>query len=276
MRIWKYLTMLLVTMALVVIPFNPVYGDAFLAVQGDQAMESTIIKNKPYAQIRADSHTLINNIWGAPKYEAVDSGVYMNSDGTFGWYWDRPSPEIGSGAKCVLPIYPSIRIGGNRWERTRITPFPLRLGDVESFTFDIGYTYLTGPTGSNDLSYDMFLSSPDQPNSCPAINAEVMIWLDGNQGQPKKHYKGDFSDGNNTFALYSWVMADGRTYYSFILIKDSFSEGSYNIDARKLLGQLGLESGLLMHGIEFGNEIWSGSGKIEIQKFSVNINGKEI
>jgi hypothetical protein len=276
MKGWNILALLFLTISMVVIPFNTVIGDELRAVKDNQDINMAIIKNKPYDQIMINSHSLMNNVWGAPKEETTDAGVYLNSDGTFGWYWDRPNPKMKSGAKSVLPIYPSMRMGGNCWERTKLAPFPLRLGEVNSLTFDIEYQYSSVPTGCYDLAYDIFLSDPNQPDSAPPIKAEVMIWLDGSQKQPKQHFKGFISDGNHNFALYSWVMTDGRAYYSFILQDNPPHQGSYAIDGKKLLDQLGLEPGLLIHGIEFGNEVWNGSGKIEIQKFSITVNDKEI
>jgi hypothetical protein len=282
MKGWNILVLLLASVSMVFTPLNQVVGFELPAtavhqeVQEVQNINIAIIKNNPYDQISVNTCSLMNNIWGAPKDETGDSGVYLNSDGAFGWYWDRPNPVIKTGAKSVLPIYPSIRIGGNRWERTKSAPFPLKLGEVNSLTFDIEYQYLIDPTGCYDLAYDMFLSDPAQTDSAPNIKAEVMIWLDGSQKQPKQHFKGIISDGNNSFALYSWVMTDGRTYYSFILQDGQPQQGCYAIDGKKLLDQLGLEPGLLIHGIEFGNEVWNGSGKIEISQFSITLNDKEI
>jgi hypothetical protein len=232
-----------------------------------------VVKNKPYDQININSFNLINNIWGAPQNETINTGIYLNEDGVFGWQWDRSSPKIGPEANAILPIYPSVRIGGNRWERTVAQGFPLNLADTQALTFNIAFNYTSAPTGAYDLAYDMFLSAPDQPNNKPGIKAEVMIWMDGTQGQPKQHYKGDFSDGNNSFALYSWPMADGRAYYSFILKKTAAGQGNYTIDAKKLLDQLNLDNDLLIHGVEFGNEVWNGSGKVEIRQFSISVNG---
>lgn len=276
MRRWFVLPLLLVTLAMIFISSNPVMGKNVQAVAEIYNSDMSIVKNKPYEQIVTGSHALMNNVWGAPKDEVLGAGIFQNSDGTFGWYWDRSSPQKKSGEKCVLPIYPSIRIGGNRWERTRQTPFPLKLDEVRSFTLDIDYHYSAVPTGSYDLAYDIFLSEAGQSDSAPPIKAEVMVWLDGSQKQSKLHYKGDFSDGGNIFELYSWIMADGRTYYSFILKDNSSHQGHYSIDAGRLLEQLGLEPDLVIHGVEFGNEVWNGSGRIEIQQFNVNINGKEV
>jgi hypothetical protein len=236
----------------------------------------TTTKNKAYDQIAVGPGNLMNNVWGVSPNENSVSGIFLSPDGSFGWYWNRLSPMIKTGQSNVQPIYPSIRIGGNCLERIHAAGFPLRLGDAKSFTFDIAYKYLTAPTGSYDLSYDLFLSEASQPDSKPKIAAEVMIWLDGTAKQPARYLKGEFSDGKNTFELYSWTMADGRAYYSFILKGGPHPQGQFTIHAGKLLDQLKLDSNLLIHGVEFGNEIYNGSGQIQVSQFNINVNGQEI
>jgi hypothetical protein len=119
----------------------------------------------------------------------------------------------------------------------------------------------------------MFFTDFSQPGANPKPKTEVMIWLHSTNKQPAKSYRGDFSDGNTTFQLYSWTMADGKIYYSFILNDEVKTENQTSINAGKLLDQLNLDPGLFMHGIEFGNEVWNGSGQIELNRFSVVVNG---
>ncbi len=103
-----------------------------------------------------------------------------------------------------------------------------------------------------------------------------MIWIHASVKQPSKSYKGDFSDGLNTYELYSWVMSDGRLYYSFIMKGKPQQAAHHTVNTRKLLDKLELDPGLYIHGIELGNEVFSGSGKIEIDKFNVNLNGNNL
>jgi hypothetical protein len=71
-------------------------------------------------------------------------------------------------------------------------------------------------------------------------------------------------------------MADGRTYYSFVLRSSSASQGQYQIDAGKLLSQIKLNSNWLLHGVEFGTEVYNGSGQIHISQFGITLNGSQI
>lgn len=116
-------------------------------------------------------------------------------------------------------------------------------------------------------------SDSDQPSSNPRIKAEVMIWIQANRKQLALTYKGDFSDGYNTYALYSWVMSDGRLYYSFIMKEEPSSQAHHTVDTKRLLNELGLDPNWYILGVELGNEVWKGSGNTEIVDFSVNLNG---
>lgn len=230
-------------------------------------------KIDPYAQIILGSANLMNNVWGAPSAEAYSSGIYQNADNTFGWYWTRQAPIIKPGQTCVAPIFPSIRIGGTGPDRSRSAFFPIKLANAKTLLLDVTYDYPQIPSGTYDLAYDLFLSDASQPNTKPRIAAEVMVWLDATAKQPSKSYVGDFTDGTNTFALYSWTMADGRAFYSFVLKSALVPAGHYQIDAGKLLDQIKLDSNWLIHGIEFGTEVYNGSGRIHINRFGIVLNG---
>jgi hypothetical protein len=236
----------------------------------------TTIKTDAYGQIAIGFAQLMNNVWGAPLPEVFTSGIFQNPDGSFGWYWARQDPMIKAGQTHVTPIYPSIRIGGTCLNRSGSPYFPIKVGDAKTLVFNVAYDYPQTPSGSYDLAYDLFFSDPSQPNSNPKIAAEVMIWLDTNIKPPLKNFKGNFTDGTNTFALYSWTMADGRTYYSFVLESSPGSGGQYQIDAKKLLDQINLNSNWLIHGVEFGTEIYNGEGQIHISQFGVTMNGNQI
>jgi hypothetical protein len=235
-----------------------------------------IDKSKSWEKINSNSRTLFNNVWGMRADETLTSGIYSDQNKTFGWYWNRLDPKIKPGQTYAQPIYPNIRTGGSPWEISNSTAFPIKLSEIKSLTLDVGYNYPTRPDGQYDLAYDMFFTETNKADPNPKLKAEVMIWLHATAGQPEKHYKGDLSDGNNTFMLYSWTMADGRIYYSLVMKGETSVSGLHTVNAKSLLDQLGLETNLFVPGIEFGNEVWKGSGKIEISRFSIILNGSEV
>ena len=234
------------------------------------------IKSKAWDKIEFTSRRLTNNVWGASDNETLNSGVYLNPNNSFGWYWNRQEPKTKLGVTGVKPIYPSIRCGGSPWDPSNTVYFPIRLTDVKSLKLNVAYNYPEVPTGSYNLAYDMFFSDTNRPDPSPKPQAEVMIWLHYTFPQPSDTYRGDFTDGINTYQLYSFVMSDGRLYYSFIMKDKSQLNAQHTVDARKLLDNLPLDSSWYIHGVELGNEIVSGSGKIEINKFNINLNGHEL
>jgi hypothetical protein len=243
-----------------------------------QAAESTIMtttKSKPWEGIILAPLKLTNNVWGAPADESLTSTIYLNENHSFGWYWQRLEPKMKDGVNCVQPIYPGVRVGGSPWEASTSKYFPIKLGDIKTLVFNVTFSYPEAPSGLNNLAYDIFFTETDKANTNPEIKAEVMIWLHGSNKQPPNTYKGDFTDGYHTYQLYSWVMSNGRAYYSFIMTGGSPSQGQHTVDARKLLDNLELDPGWYIHGVELGNEIWHGTGKIEISKLSINVNGNE-
>jgi hypothetical protein len=244
-------------------------------VNSSQGMEP-IVKSNAWDKIEFTSRRLTNNIWGAPDNEKLNSGVYLNPDNSFGWYWNRHEPKIKTGDTGVKPIYPSVRCGGSPWDPSNTSYFPVRLTDVKSLKINITYNYPVAPTGSYNLAYDIFLSDTNQADSSPHPEAEVMIWLHATLTQSSDSYRGDFNDGTNTYELYSFVMSSGRQYYSFVLKEPSELAAQHAVDAGRLINNLNLDPNWYIHGVELGNEIINGSGDIEISKFNVILNGHEL
>jgi hypothetical protein len=236
----------------------------------------SVSKSKPGTTIVFNTRTLVNNNWGAPPEEKLTSGIYLAQNNNFGWFWDRLAPREKAGIKGMLPIYPSIRIGGNPWEPSKCVHFPVRLSEVKSLNLELSYTYPTTPDGAYDLAYDMFLLDTNQPSSNPKRNAEVMIWIHQTLAPPSGCYKGDFTDGNNNYELYSYVMADGRLYFAFIMKGQPVFQAQHTVDAKKLLDLLNLDPDWYIPGIELGNEVIDGAGKIEISQLIVSLNGANL
>jgi hypothetical protein len=225
--------------------------------------------------IEFGSRFLTNNTWGAPPDETLTSDVYLSTNGSFGWRWDRTDPKVMPGNNGVQPLFPNVRIGGSPWTKSNSPYFPIQLNQVKSLTFFTAYNYPDAPTGQYNLAYDMFLTDTGIPGSSPVRKAEVMIWLHGTFTQPSYTYKGNFTDGYNTYALYSWMMPDNFLYCSFIMKGPIQLQAQHKADAKKLMDSLNLDPGWYITGIELGSEIVNGTGKIEISKLVVNVNGNE-
>jgi hypothetical protein len=233
----------------------------------------TITKTESGNSIDFTNRKLCNNQWGAPASEKLTSGVYYTQNKSFGWYWNRNTPLEKAGVNGVLPIYPSIRVGGSPWDISNSVDFPVKVGKIKSLTLNLSYKYDTVPDGAYDFAYDMFLTDSSQPSSSPRRNAEVMIWIHRTLAAPSSSYKGDFSDGFNNYELYSYQMSDGRLYFAFIMKGAPVYEAQHTVDAKKLLDQINLNPDWYIPGIELGNEVVYGTGKVEISQFEVNLNG---
>ena len=243
-------------------------------VQRSQSV--AVIRQKPWEQIDfPHSRKLTNNVWGAATNERLTTWVYLDQDGNFGSSWSRPDPKIRSGL-TVQPIYPNVRIGGSPWQLSNCEYFPIKLSETKSLIFDLAYQYPTIPSGTYNLSYDLFLSDTNKHSDNPEIKAEIMIWIHGTKKQPSITYKGEVTDGYNTYELYSWTMLDGRLYYSFIMKGEPRYRAAHTVDARRLMDTLQLNPNWYIAGIELGNEVWHGSGKLEIQQLSVKLNDCEL
>ncbi|MBI2859448.1 MAG: hypothetical protein HYX90_10255 [Chloroflexi bacterium] len=219
---------------------------------------------------------MTNNVWGAPQAETLVSGVYLGEDSRFGWYWSRENPVLNPGNTFVQPIFPSVRVGGGPTVKSNSRHFPVLTSDIRSLRFDVTYSYLLPPTGAYNLAYEMFFSDTSQPSPDFRPKAEVMIWIHATFGQPPSAYRGEFTDGNNTYSLYSWVSRDGRLYASFIMEGDPQFEGRHAVNVKTLMDVLAIDPNWYLLGVELGSEIVDGSGRIEISKFSVNMNGIEL
>lgn len=226
--------------------------------------------------IEFDSRTLTDNLWGAPTTENLTSQVYLNKDQTFGWYWNRADPMKNPGDIFVRPIFPNVRIGADLGEKSNTSYFPLQVRDIHNLSFYVVYQYLTAPTGAYNLAYQMYFTDTDKPGPDAHVNVEVMIWLHHTFPQPPDTYKGDFSDGNNSYELWSWVMSDGRQYYSFLMKGQPLFDAQHTVDAKRLLDNLVIDPNLYLLGVHLGSEIVSGAGKIEIRKLIISLNGNQI
>jgi len=264
-----------------IVNFPPTSVSKNLVVSSDENLlqngggYAVIEKTNANDQIKFGSIKILNNLWGAPAEEKLFSSIFLNDTGVYGWEWSRLQPSLKTGQQFVQPIYPSIRIGGNPWEASNIPSFPVKVGDITNLNLKLSYEYLN-VKGTYDLAYDIFLMDTDKPSSNPKRSAEIMICLGTTITQRANSYKGDYSDGSNTFQLYSWVMSDGRVYYSFVQKSPHKSGTSSVVDAKALFDQLKLNPDWYIHGIELGSEIVQGSGKIQINGFNINLNGLQI
>ncbi len=210
---------------------------------------------------------LINNLWGAP-YEERQSGslksyIYYKSDYSgFGWEWSRSNP-IPSGG-WVQPIFPEVIMESN-------TGFsPIKLRDVNSLSAELRYKYPKSPTGDYNLAYDIWFTYYNTKK------AEIMVWISCTAECTPGTYAGEINDGYNTYEVYYTNPSSWRPwlYYAFILKDQSPIQYNHTVNIKALLNSISgkLNSDWSLSRLDIGNEIWRGSGRIEISKYKINLN----
>ena len=236
---------------------NPAGGLGDLGGRQELLMKTE--KNARGSTLELSFGRLVNNVWGAPPEEVLNTTIFQDENGNIGWSWDRPDPKLKPGQTFVLPIYPCVRIGGSPWEKSKSDYFPFAWGEAQTLELEIVYNYTRLPTGAYDLAYDVFFIDSKQPGPDVQRKAEVMVWLNGTQKQPPSSYQGEYSDGANVYSLYSRLLSDGRLYAAFIQKGTPRYPAHQVVDAKKLMGNLKLDSGWYVPGIELGNEVWNSS-----------------
>ncbi len=251
-----------------------IYGTDKSSTQTDKSSSiSETGTSTYYKTVIAGSRKVLNNVWGARNNElngrSLKSYIYTKSDGSFGWEWNRPDPRPKSNS-YVPPIYPEVIVGATPADSSSTTKvFPIRYGDINSWTSTIQFKYPKSPNGLYNLAYDIYWMDGDTKKF------NVMIWIDGcyDGGSPI----GEVSDGINTYIHYMREANDGDywEWHAFEL-KD---QGNYihNVDIKALLdnafSQGNIDNDWIVPGIELGSEIWRGHGSIQINKYNMTMNG---
>ncbi len=218
---------------------------------------------------------LYNNLWGMThkedRYKNLKSYIYYKSDNSFGWEWDRPDPS--SNGEYITPIYPEVIVGaipGDSAYTTRI--FPIKYGDIKSWTSELEYQWKILPKGKNNLAYDLYWLNPGDLYD---KKFNIMIWVEGHHDEKPI---GTASDGINEYIHYMRPAGKGQywEWHAFELKDQNLSRKNFKVDIKKLVdnafSQDTLHEDWVISGMELGSEIWRGSGRIEINKYIINLN----
>lgn len=233
---------------------------------------------RSYGSIESQSLMLYNNLWGVTDKEkekgTTKSYLYYVFDGNFGWEWNRPDAKSNP---YDLPAYPEVIVGKKPGSNEDSTSpyFPIKLSDVKSLTVEIEYKYVKPAKGDYNLAFDIYFVDPSDPYKKVS---NVMIWINGRlKGDPPIKM---VSDGINDYEYHYREPSGGQywPWHAFILKNQDPTATYIKIDIKKLWEQLpeSLDNKLILPGIEFGNEIWLGSGRIEISRYTINLNGNVV
>lgn len=251
---------------------------------------------------------LINNNWGSVAWNCTDkspSSVYINSDKSFGWSFDRPDCDTGNTNQ--KPDFPEIEFGIHPFglgssEATSpnfssTTLLPKQVKDITSATVTIdGLNITLSSEGSWDLTFELWLSTKDpattQGNA--GVHSELMtFWGWQNKRWPLTGENGagpqcdigctnGLSAGTKSYDLIvqknSW--GSGWKYFQFRGTDGSQKSFNGNVDVKKLLDYLvqkgGATQDMYLTRLEVGSEIDDlTKGSVSMKNITFEINGEK-
>jgi Glycosyl hydrolase family 12 len=227
--------------------------------------------------------TLINNTWNkrsageGPWRQCLRSRLREGRT-EYGWSWLWPSRD-------GLYAYPSLLVGSSPWsDKASNDPrFPRRIADTRAMRID--FDTESQFDGKKNLAAEFWFTrtAPEAGKSNEgAVTAELMIWNEASQGLVSEDDKpaAEVEIDGARWVLYvkrNWGEVSGGTSqrWTFITYHAVVPAPSARYDARKFF-QDAIDRGLLAEsdviaGVEFGNELVSGSGSTWIKRFELTV-----
>lgn len=209
-----------------------------------------------------------NNVWGFyagaydSKYTQCVFKDPQDSD-LFGWEWNLESPS-------KLPSYPRVEFGWNPWESESTTEkLPRQIETLKSV--NVSFEQNFSSNGVYNTSFDIWVSNSEIPDS-DNIAAEIMIWVDANKVPDTPMTKGNIIIGNESYDFYkntSW-----NDFPLFIFIKKD-KQWTGEMEILPVFNYLAenhhISPKSYLADIEFGNEIWSGYGSMELRNYRIEV-----
>lgn len=248
-------------------------GSAFAAT-------SSVASDKIYFGYN-NKYYLFNNMWGS---KAAGSGyqqtIYMNkyynsnSACILGSNWNWP---VGSSTYSVK-AYPSIVYG---WHWTSGygtgTSLPVRLSD--NYNVNTSVTYSLKSTGTYNAAYDLWFHDTNSATWSSKPTDELMIWLNNTNAGPAGSYVETATIGGTSWKVYKgWITSNSATgegwnVYSFVRSSNTSSTtlNIKNFTDYIVMNKGWMSSSKYLSSVEFGNEIFWGTGGMYITKYSVSV-----
>lgn len=206
-----------------------------------------------------------NNVWGfyAGSYSSpFTQCVFYDSlhPSVFGWEWKLDSTSL-------YPSYPRVAYGWNPWFGKPSLSRSVNSLNAVVASFDYKFT----SKGAYNTSFDIFLHNTDSPTE-ETISAEIMIWIDADTLPAIETVEENIVIGGENYRFYK-----NTDWYSFPFLVFLKKEKTWNgeIDIYPFLQYLSENSHISAEDyltiIEFGNEIWSGTGEMEIKNYMIEM-----
>ena len=246
---------------------------------------------------------LINNRWGS---DALNCGgtaqkVYINSDGTLGWDFNRPT----CGGKKADPDFPEVEFGVAPFGMTSsllttpafssTTLLPIQIKDLTSATVNIDnfVTTFQKPTYW-DANFEFWISKQDPTkNADGGVYAEIIAfvgWESDRLSTPNGwpcDKSGNVTAGGSSYNLChqsdTWSNGQWR-FWNFNVNNGPMTNFNSKVDIKALLTWVmnnysGFTSDMWLTRVEVGTEVddnTQGSGKINNLTFEINGTSKSV
>lgn len=195
----------------------------------------------------------------SPYSNKYHQSIFLKSGAIWscGWEWNLEGEN-------TIPFYPEIIYGLNPWwKESTTTELPSLLSDFSAIT--VSFEKEFSGKGRYNSAFDIWLCETKTGD----IYAEVMIWINGTETV-------GFSP-TNTISIdnftYDFYVSPGKPFYIAFVSRNQYWTGSLNI--KSFLNYLEennyIPPELYLSSIEFGNEVWSGSGYMKIKNYSIEL-----
>ncbi len=209
---------------------------------------------------------LYNNQWGRGEVPNGTQEIYYNSDSDNGWRWKWPS------STASVKGYPSA-VTGWHWTAgyTPNSGLPVKLSAHKRVDTNVSYAFKNA-TGVYNASYDLWFHTTNAATWANAPTDEVMVWLNRSGGaMPTGSYKETVTLAGTQWDLYVGHVSSWNVY-SFVR-KVPTTSASLNMTnfTDYLVNKQYLSKDKYLSSVEFGTEIYNGSGAFRLLKRDVNV-----
>jgi Ca2+-binding RTX toxin-like protein len=242
-----------------------------------QADAGEVLQANPYNCYYSNGWYVLNNAWGCsnltPGKDYTLSSLLHPADpsnGTsFTWSFaatTTPYPQVLAYPEVIFGHTP---YSGAASPTENFGPFPARIGELASFSADVNAT-ISGHTSGFDVSFDIFLTNVPNGDATTVSN-EVMIWLHKGAMQPPGTLIGTYVDGTFVADVYH------SGAYTAVVAQTDTLVG--NIDIGSVFQYL-TDQGILtpneyLNSVEFGAEVTSGAGGLQLNELSLAVSTKQ-
>nr|WP_211280527.1 glycosyl hydrolase family 12 [Mycobacterium conspicuum] len=203
-----------------------------------------------------------NNAWNNPGGQAITvSGTGFTI-----------TTENGSAPTNGAPLgYPSVYLGYHYGTGSPGSPLPEQLGQIQSATSSITYTYPT--SGTYDASYDIWLNPT--PITTGVNQQEIMIWFNHTGPiQPVGSVVGTSTIDGKSFTV--WEGSNGQNNVVSYVANSPITTWN-NFDVMGFVDNTEtiepVTDSWYLTSIQAGFEPWSGSVGASVDSFSASVNG---